>query len=58
MMLRGFFDESNRNPKDIHFLIAGWTGRVDEWEKFTRAWDDCLSSSRLSTISSFQKQTD
>jgi hypothetical protein len=45
MMLRGFFDESNRNPKDVHFLIAGWTGRVDEWEKFTKAWDDCLSSS-------------
>jgi len=44
-MLRGFFDESNRNSKDEHFLIAGWTGAVEEWEKFTTAWNECLTSS-------------
>jgi hypothetical protein len=45
MMIRGFFDESNRNPNEIHLLITGWTATVEEWERFTKAWGLCLSES-------------
>ena len=43
LMFRGFFDETNRNPADGQFLLAGWIARVDEWEKFSEAWQKCLS---------------
>jgi hypothetical protein len=41
-MFRGFFDESNRNPKDVTFILAGWTASVEEWERFSEAWQACL----------------
>jgi len=41
-MLRGFFDESNRNPNDVTFILAGWTASVEEWERFSEAWQACL----------------
>jgi len=43
-MFRGFFDESNRDPNSIHFLLAGWTATVKEWERFTEAWSQCLAA--------------
>jgi hypothetical protein len=44
MMMRGFFDESNKNANDIHFLLTGWTATVEEWEQFTEAWSQCLAA--------------
>ncbi|MGB8061619.1 MAG: hypothetical protein WCF26_06980 [Candidatus Sulfotelmatobacter sp.] len=44
LMFRGFFDECNRNPEDVRFIMAGWTATVEEWERFTEAWQGCLSS--------------
>jgi hypothetical protein len=41
-MLRGFFDESNKNPKEVTFILAGWTASVEEWERFSEAWQACL----------------
>jgi len=41
-MFRGFFDESNRNPNDVTFILAGWTASVEEWERFSEAWQTCL----------------
>lgn len=43
LMFRGFFDESNRNPSDLQFVMSGWTARVEEWEKFSEDWQRCLS---------------
>jgi hypothetical protein len=43
LMFRGFFDESNRNAADVKFILAGWTASVEEWEKFSGAWQNCLS---------------
>ncbi len=43
-MFRGFFDECNRNPEDVRFIMAGWTANVEEWERFTEAWQTCLST--------------
>ncbi len=44
-MFRGFFDESNKSPSDIQFVMAGWTATVEEWERFSVAWHNCLSQS-------------
>jgi len=41
-MFRGFFDESNRNPNDGIFILAGWTASVEEWKRFSEAWQACL----------------
>ncbi len=43
LMFRGFFDESNRNPSERQFILAGWTARVEDWELFTADWRECLS---------------
>lgn len=43
-MFRGFFDECNRNPEDIRFIMAGWTATVEEWERFSDAWEKCRLS--------------
>ena len=40
-MFRGFFDECNRNPEDVRFIMAGWTATVEEWERFSDAWEKC-----------------
>jgi hypothetical protein len=42
-MFKGFFDESNRDPAEVKFIMAGWTAKVDEWERFSQAWYECLS---------------
>jgi hypothetical protein len=44
-MLKGFFDESNRNPSEVQFIMAGWIATVEEWENFSEAWQECLSRS-------------
>ncbi len=41
-MFKGFFDECNRNPSEILFVMAGWVASVDEWERFSESWDTCL----------------
>ena len=41
-MFRGFFDESNRNPNEATFILAGWTASVEEWERFSEVWQQCL----------------
>jgi Protein of unknown function (DUF3800) len=45
MIVKGFFDESNKNSKHKFFLLAGWTAPVEEWETFTIAWSKCLAAS-------------
>src|SRR6266487_4807420 len=42
LMFRGFFDESNRNPSEGLFILAGWTARVEDRERFTQDWQECL----------------
>jgi hypothetical protein len=44
LMFRGFFDECNRNSEDVRFIMAGWTATVEEWERFSDAWEKCLST--------------
>jgi hypothetical protein len=44
-MLKGFFDESNRNPSEVQFIMAGWIATIEEWENFSEAWQECLSQS-------------
>lgn len=46
-MFRGFFDESNRNPDEAHFILAGWTTTVEEWERFSDDWNSCLLQTPL-----------
>lgn len=41
-MYKGFFDESNRSPREMTFVLAGWLATVDEWENFSDAWQKCL----------------
>ena len=42
-MLRAFFDESGTDPKENKALImGGFLGKVEEWERASEAWDDCL----------------
>jgi hypothetical protein len=43
-MFRGFFDEGNRNPLDIMFVMAGWLASVEQWEIFTSKWQACLDA--------------
>src|SRR5260370_40131881 len=43
LMFRGFFDETNRNPEELIFVMAGWTATVQDWEKFSDAWQECFS---------------
>ena len=43
LMFRGFFDESNRNPSEGQFILAGWTARVEDWERFTDDWQQSLN---------------
>jgi hypothetical protein len=40
-MLRAFFDESTDDAKV--FLMAGWLGSVEVWERFSAAWASELS---------------
>jgi hypothetical protein len=43
MMLSAFFDESGTNPReDEALVVGGFLGSVEEWEKASDAWDDCL----------------
>lgn len=45
-MFRAFFDESGLNPEEDKVLVvAGFLGRVEEWEKAADAWDECLHDS-------------
>ena len=50
-MFRGFFDESNKSPSDIQFVMAGWTATVEEWERFSVAWHDVSPSRQYLAIS-------
>jgi hypothetical protein len=43
MTLRAFFDESGLNPhEDKALVMGGYLGTVEEWEKVSQIWDDCL----------------
>lgn len=42
-MLKAFCDECNRNVSDVHFIMAGWTANVRDWEKFSDTWQGFLS---------------
>lgn len=43
MVLRAFFDESGTDPKENKALIlGGFIGKVEEWERASDAWDECL----------------
>ncbi len=46
-MLRGFFDESNKDRAEGRFVLAGWIASVDTWERFTEAWDSALKGFSL-----------
>ncbi len=42
-MLRAFFDESGTNPKvNKALVVGGFLGSVEEWERASDAWDECL----------------
>ena len=44
MALHAFFDESGLNPNEDKVLIlAGFLGRVEEWERAANAWDESLN---------------
>ena len=44
MSFTAFFDESGLNPtQDKVLILAGFLGRVEEWEKAANAWDECLN---------------
>jgi len=55
-MFRGFFDESNKSPSDIQFVMAGWTATVEEWERFSASWQHCLSE--LPALSHFHTRSE
>lgn len=43
LVFRAFFDESGTNPEENKALVmAGFLGRVEEWERASDAWDACL----------------
>ena len=43
LVFRAFFDESGTNPKlDKALVMGGFLGRVEEWERASDAWDECL----------------
>lgn len=42
-MFRAFFDESRTDPeKNKALVMGGFLGRVEEWERASDAWDECL----------------
>jgi len=42
-MFRAFFDESGTDPeKNKALVVGGFCGRVEEWERASDAWDECL----------------
>ncbi len=46
MAMRAFFDESGLNPHQNKVLVmGGYLGTVEEWEKVSDAWDECLRAS-------------
>jgi hypothetical protein len=42
-MMKTFADETNRDAKDIVFVMAGWTANVRVWDEFGKSWRACLS---------------
>lgn len=43
-MMKAFFDESGLNPQqDVALLMGGFLGTVEEWERVSDAWDECLN---------------
>jgi hypothetical protein len=44
-MLRAFFDETGIDPElNPALVIAGFLGRVEDWEHVSDAWDECLKT--------------
>jgi hypothetical protein len=41
-MIRTYFDESGNHTKDI-FVLAGWIGRDEMWERFRQDWRSALA---------------
>ncbi len=42
LMLTAFFDETAKDSSAL--LMAGFLGRVEDWERLSDAWDECLGS--------------
>jgi hypothetical protein len=42
-MLKTFADETNRDAKDMVFVMVGWTANVREWDEFAKSWRACLA---------------
>lgn len=41
--MKAFFDESGLNPhEDKALVMGGYLGTVEEWEKVSEVWDECL----------------
>ena len=41
--MKAFFDESGLNPHtDKALVMGGYLGTVEEWERVSEAWDECL----------------
>ena len=43
-MLKGFFDESGTSKNDAWFILAGWVCPVEQWERFSDAWYEALTT--------------
>src|ERR1700683_4884248 len=44
MIFRAFFDETRTNPhEDESLIFGGFFGHVEEWERATTAWYECLN---------------
>ncbi len=38
-MFRSFVDETGNDPSEPAFCFTGWVARLDEWERFSDAWE-------------------
>jgi hypothetical protein len=44
--MKAFFDESGLNPhEDKALVMGGYLGTVEEWERVSEDWDECLHAS-------------
>ena len=44
-MFKAFFDESGGPESSKALIMGGFLGRVEEWERASDAWDECLHQS-------------
>ena len=36
--MKGFFDESSDDPREVACVVAGWVATVSEWDHFSNSW--------------------